>query len=67
MSKRNLTTRRLTKRNVTKRNDAKRKLRPKKRRRQSAEDQKLNQLAYTSSFLVVIALIIKLINIAFYS
>lgn len=62
MSKRNLTPRRLTKRN-----DAKRKLRPKKRRRQSAEDQKLNQLAYTSSFLVVIALIIKLINIAFYS
>jgi len=62
MSKRNLTTRRLTKRN-----DAKRKLRPKKRRRQSAEDQKLNQLAYTSSFIVIIALIIKLINIAFYS
>lgn len=62
MSKRNLTPRKLTKRN-----DAKRKLRPKKRRRQSAEDQKLNQLAYTSSFLVVIALIIKLINIAFYS
>ncbi len=62
MSKRNLTPRRLTKRN-----DAKRKLRPKKRRRQSAEDQKLNHLAYTSSFLVVIALIIKLINIAFYS
>ncbi|OMF51612.1 hypothetical protein BK138_25470 [Paenibacillus rhizosphaerae] len=62
MSKRNLTTRRLTKRNV-----AKRKLRPKKRRRQSAEDQKLNQLAYTSSFIVIIALIIKLINIAFYS
>ncbi len=62
MSKRNLTTRRLTKRN-----DAKRKFRPKKRRRQSAEDQKLDQLAYTSSFLVVIALIIKLINIAFYS
>jgi hypothetical protein len=62
MSKRNLSTRRLTKRN-----DAKRKLRPKKRRRRSAEDQKLNQLAYTSSFIVVIALIIKLINIAFYS
>lgn len=61
MSKRNL-----TKRSLTKRNGAKRKLRPKKRRRRSAEDQRLNQLAYTSSIIVIIALIIKMVNIAMF-